>query len=1014
MDQSDINAIKKAFTDALKDVGFAGNGGGRSFGAKSSRAGGGDDDGASDKSRKELIKANKQLVDQIGKSITMEQQVQKSRSGVLEANEEYQTTADKANDALRSSTLSFGALDDELDKMARKSIPEQRFYLSKLSKINQDLTTETAKTIRTQSLLGASLLESQKAVEHGSNTYFMIMDEMQKASAPLSKGFLKAAGIIDETTGEMKEGLNEKTFSSMRVSIGEASGQIDETFGKLTELKFGALSDAFKSGTPAIEKFFGEFKSLDDESMNVKSELAGLALRLQKEGFDLGPVASNLTHKEAGVNAAGITHEAGGIDHDAIAKLSAEDLKNLTIAINSVKASCTASAAGLDKIGRIANDSGAVFFKRMSTFNGMLGVAAEKLGKIDGGSMMAKGLEMMKDAAVQEFKVGQAFNNAQLPAHLLDVQTAAVGMGMSMEDTTKFLQENKRAFALSGQTATEFTGQFKKTFEDVGITMKDGAAAVGPAMEAAAASGVNMRSGDDMNAYMAKTMNSFKNISGIVNITAAEYAKQNATMLESDDVQATLLGMNKEQAAAYSDNLIAMKDYYVQQGLTTEMAAEAVKMQQAQKHTAVRDQLKTAGMMQLRASHAGLSQQEGQRQSQLYLKQNKSEAENKEFLALNAKVAKGMTERQQQANEAGTNASLNEQNLQQATSTGDIEKNEKFGLEADMAARNKKAVNPEQAAALAKASAGDKLTAQAGNLANTTSEAADTPLGKAAIGLATIFGGLILASTSLAAVFGQMAITGAAGGAANAAGGILSKVGSVGGGAAKLLGKVAAPLAAGAAAYEGISDEASGKHIESVGDIIPEGWNKLNPFAYAMNGGRYVGNKINNAIGPGGLSPSAAVDPNFHTPEELAKLAAAKKAHDAKVAAGATPASAADTGVGAQLAQQSFDQSTSTPINTPPPMVGAPGKPTSESDVNKSVADDDTEEDETMDVQDTTAHGYLTTIADSMVQAVKLLQTISDNGNSDADAALANLKSATTGGRKVPTASSYLTGRAMA
>jgi hypothetical protein len=77
-------------------------------------------------------------------------------------------------------------------------------------------------------------------------------------------------------------------------------------------------------------------------------------------------------------------------------------------------------------------------------------------------------------------------------------------------------------------------------------------------------------------------------------------------------------------------------------------------------------------------------------------------------------------------------------------------------------------------------------------------------------------------------------------------GGLLSKAGGFLKGAGKLAGKAALPLAAGAAAYGGIKDEANGKKIENAKDIIPDGfWNKLNPFAYAMNGGRFAGNLMN-------------------------------------------------------------------------------------------------------------------------------------------------------------------------
>lgn len=68
------------------------------------------------------------------------------------------------------------------------------------------------------------------------------------------------------------------------------------------------------------------------------------------------------------------------------------------------------------------------------------------------------------------------------------------------------------------------------------------------------------------------------------------------------------------------------------------------------------------------------------------------------------------------------------------------------------------------------------------------------------------------------------------------------------GGISKMVGgltKVAAPLAAGLAVFQGVDDLLEGKKVESIGDVVPEGMNKLNPFAWAMRGGMYVGEKFN-------------------------------------------------------------------------------------------------------------------------------------------------------------------------
>lgn len=61
--------------------------------------------------------------------------------------------------------------------------------------------------------------------------------------------------------------------------------------------------------------------------------------------------------------------------------------------------------------------------------------------------------------------------------------------------------------------------------------------------------------------------------------------------------------------------------------------------------------------------------------------------------------------------------------------------------------------------------------------------------------------------------------------------------------------KIAAPLAAGMAVGEGVMDLAEGKKVEEIGQVVPEGWSKLNPFSWAMRGGMYAGEKLNKGYG---------------------------------------------------------------------------------------------------------------------------------------------------------------------
>lgn len=129
--------------------------------------------------------------------------------------------------------------------------------------------------------------------------------------------------------------------------------------------------------------------------------------------------------------------------------------------------------------------------------------------------------------------------------------------------------------------------------------------------------------------------------------------------------------------------------------------------------------------------------------------------------------------------------------------------------------------------------------------------------------------------------------TGALGKTLEAGKGMLGK-------AAPLLSKLAMPLAianAGMSVFSGVSDELEGKRIKNIQDVVPEGWNVLNPGEWLTNAGRYTGNKITesgkDSQGTGWLDKTSNAVGNLVTgrglstknPVELAneQLAAVKK-----------------------------------------------------------------------------------------------------------------------------------------
>ena len=147
----------------------------------------------------------------------------------------------------------------------------------------------------------------------------------------------------------------------------------------------------------------------------------------------------------------------------------------------------------------------------------------------------------------------------------------------------------------------------------------------------------------------------------------------------------------------------------------------------------------------------------------------------------------------------------------------------------------------------------------------------------------------------------------ATGGSVKAAGGKLEKLKNITSKGIGFASKLLAPLAVGMTAYGAISEEAEGKHIDNIGDVIPEGFNAFNPLEWASNASRYAGNKINKgveAVTGGNSIGSMTYDLFNDTPDVTAPVVippaeiARRKAHKANMTAMSNAVSVAKGGGG--------------------------------------------------------------------------------------------------------------------
>jgi hypothetical protein len=245
-------------------------------------------------------------------------------------------------------------------------------------------------------------------------------------------------------------------------------------------------------------------------------------------------------------------------------------------------------------------------------------------------------------------------------------------------------------------------------------------------------------------------------------LTVQQVARLDQELLSTEDIFKTLMGMDVERRKAYADELVQLRNLYVQQGLSIDQAQELVKQQQAQLRAPVRERFKQAALLQMAATQAGISP-EAAAMAGAIIRRGRAGQTPENLAFLNQVLGQVQQSFEQQVQQGNLGAEVVMERLRE---TG-------------------KARTDAELAAAVRAAEPNKLLTQVTNILNSISALLDSTLGTAAKAAGAALAGTAISALFAARALGGVALAGgaAAGGAAGGLlrGGKLLSAGKVGG-----------------------------------------------------------------------------------------------------------------------------------------------------------------------------------------------------------------------------------------
>jgi hypothetical protein len=785
LDRGDEDILARALTKALRDAGWRGGGaggggaggggagGGGGGGGSRSGGGGSDDDMAGRRRARKLGDLQQKLIETSRELLALDQNEIENTLKGQRLKKKHDLILQEASRSLKQAT----------DEIKPGTFSQMYADVRAFSRNTEGLTSKLAQATKNASLFSAGMIQSHELIEHGSHAYRDFMSNMGSAAGKLNKSFLRQNKLINDITGEIRTNIDPAAIAQLRIKTGRIQAMMIEQLSSLGLKDVSQLSPQELARRTATGQQTGA-----GSAQEMHRAILTVARQLQAEGVINAGDLSDATK----VNYAELAQKVQG------AGASLRDF-NSTVDAEGKRAS---------SIWSRYITGGA------TTLHGAVTNYAKKL--TDTATIMANAGKAVA-ASKGVYQDLMRFNISGLATGFADAEKMSIRMGMSFEDTVSYLQENKRMLGLYGSTEFQkLNSDFETTFQKFGYTMQQGAAAVGPTIEAAVAAGIDVRSGKELNKYMQQTTESFAEVSGFISESLPEYAKLTAALYNESEIKTTLLGLDGQRSALYARSLQQQRDELTTRGISLQQAQEVIKLQERAKREKVSSRIQSGAMLAIQAQQLGMGQ-EGQRAMRIKAQGTAASKEDTAWLTGTFLPEFAKRRAQYGAELEGTGAGgaqmMRDQFLDLTEVTGATGEQIKALEEAVI--KEKAGVKPTAAEKekIKREAAGSESIAKMGNAVNTVTSVINNnfvvALYSATAALAGLAGSALLGA----------GIRGAVGAAAT--GGIGAGLSALAGGAAAALGRVAGVakgvLKGGAAAVVGTGVSMAGEYAKEKG-----------------------------------------------------------------------------------------------------------------------------------------------------------------------------------------------------